>query len=128
MKILHLLAVCCVMAVLSACNKQAVVNYTIKNIASDSIMAVRSYPNSVSSDTFYISYNQTVTIGSSSPGNEHVSKYQETGSRLSKLSTVKVYKNNQESRIDYMQSSYWNYIEKGSKRADYLATVTDNDF
>ncbi len=128
MKILHLLAMCCVMAVLASCNKQAVVNYTIKNIASDSIMAVRSYPNSVSSDTFYISYNQTVTIGSSSPGNDHVSKYQEGGARLSKLSTVKVYKNNQESRTDYMQLSYWTYIEKGSKRADYLATVTDKDF
>lgn len=128
MKILHIVAMGCVLAVLAACNKQAVIHYTVKNIASDSIMAVRSYPNSVISDTFYISYNQTITIGVSSPGNDHVSRYQETGTRLSQLSTVKVYKNNQESRTNYMQRSYWTYIERGSKRAEYLATVTDNDF
>lgn len=128
MKKLYLVATIGAIAALVSCKKDAMFYYKVKNIASDSVQVVRSYANSVASDTFYISYNQTIVVAVYSPGNSHVSKYREAGSRMSVFSYLTIYKNSKPARTDFMQRSKWAYIEKGNKSADYLTTVTDTDF
>jgi len=128
MKKLYLVAIVCTIAAWASCKKEAMLYYKVKNIASDSVLVVRSYANSIASDTFYISYNQTMVVAVISPGNNHISKYRETGTRMSAFNYITIYKNFKPARTDFMQRSKWAYIEKGNKSADYLTTVTDADF
>lgn len=118
--------------ILISCDRVSTLTYKIKNIGADSIriVTVRKNRSALMPDTFKISYNETVTIGVISKGSEHISKYKPNGALVQDFQSIDIYKvsNGVKAKTSFLQTAQWQYEEKGSRTADYTATVRDNDF
>lgn len=116
---------------LAACQRTSTISYKVKNIAADSLRIISARmdaPTGVA-DTFYISYNQTVTIAIVDKGSGHVSNYKQANTVLEDLRSVEI------NRIGWhytngrsiLASGKWTYVETGDHSADYVAVVTEKD-
>lgn len=118
--------------ILISCDRVSTLTYKIKNIAADSIriVTVRKNGSVLIPDTFKISYNETVTIGTFDKGFEHVSNYKQTRPAIEDFQTIDIYKVGTGARVrtNFLQSNLWSYEERSSRMAEYTATVKDSDF
>lgn len=113
-----------------ACKQEATLSYKVKNIASDNIVVVSALPgDSLIYDTTTIGYNQTHTIRVVDEGKSHISTYKESGPFVTAFGALLVYRDSvMPSSATLLATSRWSYVEQGASRADYILTVTQNDF
>ncbi len=115
---------------LSSCEYGATLTYKVKNNADDTITVVRTkLYGTEPTDTFWISYNSTMTIAVNGQGLSHVRNFKETGDTLRDFERIDIYNHaGQQSVTDFMRTEEWVYKENSDYMADYTATVTNDDF
>ncbi len=125
-----LLLLLCGVLVVSCKSKTSSLTYKMKNIATDSVIVIRSMTDMpLQSDTSWVGYNQEVAIAVTEEGSEHVSTYKQAGT-LTRFATLTVYKIHfaQRARTDFTNATLWSYDEKDKHRADYTTVISDSDF
>lgn len=130
-RIIKLIVVAILPLMAISCKKTSVLTYKMRNQAFDSILVVTFKPvgDTAITDTFRIAYNQEAVIDIRQPGKEHVSHYKEVGATLNDFSRIDVYRMSGQPSITLFSSpTAWKYEEHGKHLADYVCTVTENDF
>lgn len=120
------------MALLASCDRMSSLTYKVRNMGADSIriFTVRKDGAALIPDTFKISYNETITIGTADKGFEHVSNYKQTGAVIEDFQSIIIQKvgSGTSAKTNFLQSSLWSYNEKSAHMADEILTVKDSDF
>ena len=113
---------------LTSCEKQASHIYKITNTSSGTLKVVFK-PTSDNSQTITISPNQITDLYADKLGTSRVSKYKQTGEYLTSFSAIDVYKNDTiKAKTIFLKTNSWTYKEVNKHAANYLVSISDNDF
>ena len=118
-------------AVVWSCGKASTITYKMKNLATDSLLIVRKYVDTViTPDTAWVGYNQEVKVGMEEKGKSHVSNYRNDNGIITFFYTLDVYRltSGHNARTDFRDASRWTYREYSRHTAEYTTVVTDADF
>jgi hypothetical protein len=114
----------------ASCEYEAQLTYKIKNSSTTPLKVICTNTDGIATtDTFNIETGKETMIALIPQGIGLVKKYKETGTSLRDFSRMDIFKNDTIiSRINFLNTARWQYVENSKYTADYLLTVTNADF